>query len=115
MRFSPRQAIKLTPPEQNQKPKTQMKKTTTLATVVAITLMGSAVCHAQDKAKQFEKLDADKNGAISLEEYKAKSKTPDTADAKFAKLDADKNGSVSLEEWSAVGAKKAKPAAPAAE
>jgi len=94
-----------------------MKKTTTLATVVAITLMGSAVCHAQDsaKAKQFEKLDADKNGAVSLEEFKAKSKTPDTADAKFAKIDADKNGSVSLEEWSAVGAKKPKPAAPAAE
>ena len=94
-----------------------MKKTTTLATVVAITLMGSAVCHAQDsaKSKQFEKLDADKNGAVSLEEFKAKSKTPDTADAKFAKIDADKNGSVSLEEWSAVGAKKPKPAAPAAE
>ena len=31
--------------------------------------------------------------------------------AKFAKLDADKNGSVSLEEWTAVGAKKEKPAA----
>ena len=92
-----------------------MKINTTLATVVAVTLMGSAVCHAQDKSKQFEKLDTDKNGAVSLEEYKAKSKTPDTADAKFAKLDADKNGSVSLEEWSAVGAKKAKPAAPAAE
>jgi len=94
------------------KPKqTQMKINTTLATIVAVTLMGSAVCHAQDKAKQFEKLDTDKNGAVSLEEYKAKSKTPDTADAKFAKLDADKNGSVSLEEWSAVGAKKEKPAA----
>jgi Ca2+-binding EF-hand superfamily protein len=94
-----------------------MKINTTLATIVAITLMGSAVCHAQDsaKAKQFEKIDADKNGSISLEEYKAKSKTPDTADAKFAKLDTDKNGSVSLEEWSAVGAKKPKPAAPAAE
>jgi len=92
-----------------------MKKNTTLATIVAVTLMGSAVCHAQDKAKQFEKLDADKNGAVSLEEYKAKSKKPEKADARFAKLDADKNGSVSLEEWSAVGAKKAKPAAPAAE
>ena len=56
--------------------------------------------------KQFEKLDTDKNGAVSLEEYKAKSKTPDTADAKFAKLDTDKNGSVSLEEWTAGSAKK---------
>jgi len=95
-----------------------MKKTTTLAPVVAVTLMGSALCHAQaadPKKKQFEKLDADKNGSISLEEFKAKSKTPDTADAKFAKIDADKNGSVSLEEWSAGSAKKKKPAAPAAE
>jgi hypothetical protein len=95
-----------------------MKKTTTLATVVAITLMGSAVCHAQDsvKAKQFEKLDADKNGAVTLEEYKARSKKPD-ADARFAKLDADKNGTVSLEEWSGTPAKTEAPAAeePAAE
>jgi len=94
-----------------------MKINTTLATIVAVTLMGSAVCHAQEDKKkiQFDKLDADKSGSISLEEYKAKSKTPDTADAKFAKLDTDKNGSVSLEEWSAIGAKKPKPAAPAAE
>ena len=95
-----------------------MKKTITLATIVAVTLMGSALCHAQaadPKKKQFEKLDADKNGSISLEEFKAKSKTPDTADAKFAKIDADKNGSLSLEEWSAGSAKKPKPAAPAAE
>jgi hypothetical protein len=48
-----------------------MKKTTTLATIVAVTLMGSAVCHAQDKAKQFEKLDTDKNGSVSLEEWTA--------------------------------------------
>ena len=93
-----------------------MKKTTTLATVVAITLMGSALCHAQDaKKNQFNKLDADKNGSISLEELKAKSKTPEQADKKFKKLDADKNGSLSLEEWSAGPAKKQKPAAPAAE
>ena len=94
-----------------------MKKTTTLATIVAVTLMGSAVCHAQDKAKQFEKLDADKNGAVTLEEYKARSKKPELADARFAKLDADKNGTVSLEEWSGTPAKTEAPAAeePAAE
>ena len=84
-----------------------MKKTTTLATIVAITLMGSALCHAQDaKKNQFNKIDADKNGSISLEELKAKSKTPEQADKKFTKLDADKNGSVSLEEWTAGSAKK---------
>jgi Ca2+-binding EF-hand superfamily protein len=92
-----------------------MKINTTLATIVAVTLMGSAVCHAQDKAKQFEKLDADKNGAVTLEEYKARSKKPELADARFAKLDADKNGTVSLEEWSGTPAKKEAPAADAAE
>ena len=103
-----------------------MKKTTTLATVVAVTLMGSALCQAQDAPKKapnpqqkFEKLDADNNGSVSLEEFKANAKNPDAADKKFAKLDADKNGALSLEEFSAAPAKpkkpkKNKPAAPAA-
>ena len=62
------------------------------------------------KANKFEKLDADKNGAVALEEYKARSKKPD-ADARFAKIDADKNGTVSLEEWSGTAAKTEEPAA----
>jgi len=85
-----------------------MKKITTLATIVAVTFMGSALCHAQSpspKEKQFERLDTDKNGEISLEEFKARSKTPDTAEAKFARRDTDKNGSLSLEEWTATGKK----------
>ena len=97
-----------------------MKTTTSLATAVAVglTMMGSSLCQAKDapdKAqKQFEKLDADKSGSISLEEYKAALKTPDKADTGFAKLDADKNGSVSLEEFSASKAKTPKPKNPAA-
>ena len=97
-----------------------MKITTSLATAVAVglTMMGSSLCQAQGapdkKQKQFEKVDADKNGSISLEEYKAASKTPDQADAKFARLDADKNGSVSLEEFSAAQPKKPNPKKPAA-
>ena len=97
-----------------------MKKTSFLATVVAVglSMMGSSLCQAQEapdkKQKQFDKLDADKNGSISLEEFKAASKTPDKADAKFAKLDTDKNGSVSLEEFSASKAKTPKPKKPAA-
>ena len=83
-----------------------MKINTTLATIVAVTLMGSAVCHAQDKAKQFEKLDTDKNGAVTLEEMKAAAKDPAKAEKSFPKLDADKNGSLSLEEWTAGPAKK---------
>jgi Ca2+-binding EF-hand superfamily protein len=95
-----------------------MKKTTTLATIVAVTLMGSALCHAQaadPKKKQFDKIDADKNGAVTLEEWKATAKDPSKAEKNFPKLDADKNGSVSLAEWTAGPAKKGKPAANAAE
>ena len=90
-----------------------MKKTTTLATIVAFTLMGSALCHAQEdkKQKQFAKIDADKNGAISLEEWKAAAKDPSKVEKNFPKVDADKNGSVSLAEWTAGPAKKGKPAA----
>jgi len=95
-----------------------MKISTTLATAftVSLTLMGSALCQAQDaprkgpdSQKKFNKLDADKNGSISLEEFKAAAKNPDKADKQFAKLDADKNGSISLEELSAARAKKVKP------
>ena len=85
-----------------------MKITTTLATIVAVSFMGSTLCQAQSpspKEKQFERLDTDKNGEISLEEFKAKLKTPDTAEAKFARRDTDKNGSLSLEEWTATGKK----------
>lgn len=79
-----------------------MKKTTTLATVVALTLMGSALCHAQDVSKdqkEFNRVDTDKNGSISLEEFKAKAKKPATAEERFNINDTDKNGSLSLEEW----------------
>ena len=95
-----------------------MKISTTLATAftVSLTLMGSALCQAEEAPrkgpnpqKQFDKLDADKNGSVSLEEFKATHKKPDIADKQFARLDADKNGSISLEELSAPRAKKAKP------
>ena len=118
----------ISPRKTKQQNQTQMKKTTTLATVVAVTLMGSALCQAQDAPKKapnpqqkFEKLDADKNGSVSSDEFKANAKDPAKADKQFAKLDADKNGSLSLEEFSAAKPKKPKkkkpaaPAAPAAE
>jgi Ca2+-binding EF-hand superfamily protein len=101
-----------------------MKKTKTLATIIAVTHMGSALCHAQaadPKKKQFDKIDADKNGSISLEEMKAASKDPAKAEKNFARIDTDKNGAVSPEEFNASKAKKPKkpkakkPAAPAAE
>ena len=97
-----------------------MKATNYLATAVAIglTMMGSALCHAQDadkKKTQFEKLDADKNGSVSLEEFKARCKNPETADAKYAKLDTDKNGSLSLEEWATPQKRAPKQKEPATE
>ena len=95
-----------------------MKATNYLATAVAIglTMMGSSLCHAQDADKrkaQFERLDTDNNGSISLEEFKARSKTPETADTKFARIDTDKNGSLSLEEWTTPQKKAPTPKKPA--
>ena len=95
-----------------------MKKTTLPATIVAITLMGAALGHAQDeeaakKQKHFNNFDTDKNGSISLEEFKAKSKNPENADKHFARLDTDKNGSLSPEEFSARKPANPKPAQPA--
>lgn len=94
-----------------------MKINTIIATAAA-TLMGSALCLAQEvdkKQKQFEKLDADKNGSVSLQEFKAQSKKPGKADKKFARADADKNGSLSFEEWSAGKNKAPKQKKPVAE
>ncbi len=88
-----------------------MKKNTTLATAVAVslTLIGSTLCQAQEvskKQQQFEKLDADKNGSLSLEEYTSKVKTPERTEA-FTARDTDKNGSLTLQEFSTPPAKSA--------
>jgi hypothetical protein len=90
-------------------PTNQMKKTLTLATVVAVTLMGSTLCQAQEvtkKQQQFEKLDADKSGTLTLEEYTSKVNTPERA-AQFTGRDTDKNGSLTLQEFSTPPAKSA--------
>jgi Ca2+-binding EF-hand superfamily protein len=86
---------------------TQMKKTTTLATVVAVTLMGSALCHAQEdkRQKQFNKLDADKSGTLTLVEYTSINPGPER-EAAFAARDTDKDGSLTLVEFSTAPAKK---------
>lgn len=81
-----------------------MKNTTPLATAVAIslTLIGSTLCQAQEVTKKqqaFERLDADKNGLLTLEEYTAKVNTPERAEW-FAARDTDKDGSLTLEEFS---------------
>jgi Ca2+-binding EF-hand superfamily protein len=85
-----------------------MKITTTLATVVAVTLMGSAVCHAQEvdkKKQQFDKLDADKSGTLTMAEYTSIAKGPER-EAAFTARDTDKDGSLTLVEFSTPPAKK---------
>ena len=91
-----------------------MKKTTTLATIVAATLIGSTLigstlCQAQEVSKKqqaFERLDTDQNGTLTLEEYTAKVKTPERTEA-FTARDTDKNGSLTLQEFSTPPAKSA--------
>jgi Ca2+-binding EF-hand superfamily protein len=78
-----------------------MKNNKTLATAVAITLLGSTLCHAEsrvDKIKrQFSTIDLDKSGAITLEEFTFGSKTPDAAGGQFAKIDTDQDGVIIFE------------------
>jgi Ca2+-binding EF-hand superfamily protein len=56
-----------------------------------------------DPAKMFEKKDADGDGALTLEEFKAgmKGKALENAEKRFEKLDKDGDGKVTLEEMKA--------------
>jgi hypothetical protein len=62
-----------------------------------------------DKAAQFAKMDADKDGKVTKDEFLASAKD-DAAKAKkadqFAKLDKDKDGSLTLDEFKAPPAPK---------
>jgi hypothetical protein len=62
--------------------------------------MGSAPSHAQEdkKQKQFNKLDADKSGTLTLVEYTSIVKTPER-EAVFAAKDTDKDASLTLVEF----------------
>ena len=84
-----------------------MKKTITLATVVAVTLIGSTLCHAQEdkKQKQFNKLDADKSGTLTLAEYTSINPGPER-EAAFTARDTDKDASLTLLEFCTPPAKK---------
>jgi len=85
----------------------------TTAIVAAFTLSGVAVSQAEDAPKKkpdpaakFAKMDTDKNGSISKEEFTAKAKDAAKAEAAFTKKDANSDGSLSPEEFAAGGAKK---------
>jgi len=71
------------------------------ATGVAVSVMGSAPSHTQEtpKQKQFNKLDADKSGTLTMAEYISINPGP-VREAAFAALNTDKDDSLSLVEFS---------------
>jgi hypothetical protein len=74
---------------------------------LAVTVKGSAPSHAQEDKKeiQFNKLDADKSGTLTMAEYTSIAKGPER-EANFTLRDADKDGSLTLLEFSTPPAKK---------
>ena len=87
-----------------------MKKSLFLSPLILTTflaLLGSHPLRAEDDAKKkdpakkFEKLDADKNGSVNLDEFKASKKDPAKAESVFNAKDTNKDGALSLEEFSA--------------
>ncbi len=80
-----------------------MKNNKTLATAVAVTLLGSTLSYAaprDDKIKiQFNSIDLDKSGSITLEEFTFGSSTPNLAGGQFAKIDIDQDGLILFDEF----------------
>lgn len=74
---------------------------------LGVTVMGSEPSHAQENKReiQFNKLDADKSGTLTLAEYTSIVKTPER-EAVFAAKDTDKDASLTLVEFSTPPPKK---------
>jgi len=74
---------------------------------LAVTVKGSAPSHAQENKKeiQFNKLDADKSGTLTMAEYTSIAKGPER-EAAFTARDTDKDSSLTLLEFSTAPAKK---------
>jgi arylsulfatase A-like enzyme len=74
---------------------------------LAVTVKGSAPSHAQENKKeiQFNKLDADKSGTLTMAEYTSIAKGPER-EAAFTARDTDKDASLTLLEFCTPPAKK---------
>ncbi|MEX1047939.1 MAG: EF-hand domain-containing protein [Akkermansiaceae bacterium] len=99
--------------------KTCIQTLATLAFAASITLAQNAPKGPKEgkgigPEKAFAKLDADSNGSLSVEEFKASpmaKKKPERAEQVFAKMDKDSSGTLTLEEFKdrpAKGGKKDK-------
>ena len=62
-----------------------------------------------ERAAKFDRLDQDKRGRLTLEEYKSRQSDPEAAEKRFKKFDVNNDGVVTREEYIHNGAKKLKP------
>ncbi|MFN9987985.1 MAG: sulfatase/phosphatase domain-containing protein, partial [Pirellula sp.] len=63
----------------------------------------SAATSFNDRGARFDKLDANKAGRISREQYKSQQTDPKAADSRFTKWDTDQDGFLTREEFLAQG------------
>ena len=61
-----------------------------------------------ERAAKFDRLDKDKHGKLTLENYKSRQSDPEAAAKRFEKFDANKDGFVTREEYIENGAVKPK-------
>ena len=61
-----------------------------------------------ERAAKFDRLDTEKHGKLTREEYMARQSDPEAAAKRFEKFDVNKDGIVTREEYIGNGAKKLK-------
>src|SRR6187455_1522298 len=94
-----------------------MKKLITILAALVVSVSFATAADAEKKSEKkagmtpeekFKKMDANGDGSVSADEFKAGAKDAAKADAMFAKKDTDKDGKLSLAECTAAPAKKEK-------
>ena len=61
---------------------------------------------AAERTTKFDRLDKDKHGKLTLEEYKSRQSDPGAAAKRFEKLDGNKDGFITREEYIQNGSSK---------